>query len=247
LTHGIFISRFEVPLADKMPEDPAVRLEDVHKVYYTSKMPVIAVNGVSLTVDNGEFAVLMGPSGCGKSTLMHLIGGVDRPTKGRVLIDGRNLGQLSDNELSDFRRDCIGFVFQSYNLLPSLTAFENIEIPMIIKGMKKKERDQAVDRILKLVDLKDRADHTPSMLSGGEEQRVAIGRALANDPTVVLLDEPTGNLDQASGKATLEFLAGLNRKQKKTMVMVTHDPALAAFGTRLLKMVDGKIVKDEKG
>jgi putative ABC transport system ATP-binding protein len=230
-----------------MPETEAVRLEEVHKVYYTSKMPVIAVNGVSLTVGHGEFAVLMGPSGCGKSTLMHLIGGVDRPTKGRVFIDGRNLGSLSDNELSDFRRDSIGFVFQSYNLLPSLTAFENIEIPMIIKGLKKKEREQAVDRILQLVDLRDRADHTPSMLSGGEEQRVAIGRALANDPTVVLLDEPTGNLDQASGRATLEFLAQLNRKQKKTMMMVTHDPGLASFGTRLLKMVDGKIVSDQKG
>jgi putative ABC transport system ATP-binding protein len=245
--HGIFISVVGLLVPDTMTEEEAVRLEDVHKVYYTSKMPVIAVNGVSLTVCRGEFSVLMGPSGCGKSTLMHLIGGVDKPTKGRVFIDGRNLGQLSDNELSDFRRDSVGFVFQSYNLLPSLTAFENIEIPMIIKGIKKNEREQAVNRILQLVDLKDRADHTPSMLSGGEEQRVAIGRALANDPTVVLLDEPTGNLDQASGKATLEFLAGLNRKQKKTLVMVTHDPALAAYGTRLLRMVDGKIVRDEKG
>lgn len=243
---SIFICSIGVPLPEKMTEDEAVRLEDVHKVYYTSKMPVIAVNGVSLTVRHGEFLALMGPSGCGKSTLMHLIGGVDRPTKGRVSINGRNLVQLTDNELSDFRRDSIGFVFQSYNLIPSLTAFENIEIPMMIKGMKKKEREDRIGRILQLVDLRDRADHTPSMLSGGEEQRVAIGRALANDPTVVLLDEPTGNLDQASGKAILEFLADLNRKQKKTMVMVTHDPALAGFGTRLLKMVDGKIVDGEK-
>jgi len=222
----------------------AVRLEDVHKVYYTSKMPVIAVNGVSLTVAPGEFVVLMGPSGCGKSTLMHLIGGVDRPTKGRVFINGRNLVELTDNELSDFRRDSIGFVFQSYNLIPALTAFENIEIPMTIRGLKRKEREQAVNRILDLVDLKDRADHTPSMLSGGEEQRVAIARALANDPTVVLLDEPTGNLDQASGKAILEFLAMLNSKEKKTLVMVTHDPALARYGGRLVRMLDGKILED---
>jgi len=222
----------------------AVRLEDVHKVYYTSKMPVIAVNGVSLTVAPGEFVVLMGPSGCGKSTLMHLIGGVDRPTKGRVFINGRNLVELTDNELSDFRRDSIGFVFQSYNLIPALTAFENIEIPMTIRGLRRKEREQAVNRILDLVDLKDRADHTPSMLSGGEEQRVAIARALANDPTVVLLDEPTGNLDQASGKAILEFLARLNSKEKKTLVMVTHDLALARYGGRLVRMLDGKILED---
>jgi len=224
----------------------AVRLEDVHKVYYTSKMPVIAVNGVSLTVAPGEFVVLMGPSGCGKSTLMHLIGGVDRPTKGRVFINGRNLGELTDNELSDFRRDSIGFVFQSYNLIPSLTAFENIEIPMTIRGLKKNEREQKVAKILELVDLKDRADHTPSMLSGGEEQRVAIARALANDPTVVLLDEPTGNLDQASGKAILEFLAQLNSKEKKTLVMVTHDPALARYGGKIVRMLDGKILEEGK-
>ncbi len=222
-------------------EAEAVRLEDVHKVYYTSKLPVIAVNGVSLGVRKGEFLVLMGPSGCGKSTLLHLMGGVDRPTSGRVFIDGRNLVQLSDNELSDFRRDYIGFVFQSYNLIPSLTAFENMEIPMVIKGMKKKEREQRIRNILQLVDLKDRSDHTPSMLSGGEEQRVAIGRALANDPTVVLLDEPTGNLDQASGRAILEFISRLNRNEKKTLCMVTHDRALAAYGSRLVEMVDGKI------
>jgi putative ABC transport system ATP-binding protein len=224
-----------------MMSEYAVRLEEVHKVYYTSKMPVIAVNGVSLGIEAGEFLVLMGPSGCGKSTLLHLMGGVDRPTSGRVFIEEKNLVQLSDNELSDFRRDYIGFVFQSYNLIPSLTAFENIEIPMIIKGMKKKERDLRVREILQLVDLKDRADHTPSMLSGGEEQRVAIGRSLANDPTVVLLDEPTGNLDQASGRAILEFISKLNRNDKKTLCMVTHDRALAAYGTRLVEMVDGKI------
>jgi putative ABC transport system ATP-binding protein len=231
-----------------MPEQArAVSLEDVHKVYYTSKMPVIALNGVSLTVDSGEFLVLMGPSGCGKSTLLHLMGGVDRPTQGRVFIQGRNLGTLTDNELSDFRRDSIGFVFQSYNLIPSLTAFENIEIPMMIKGMKRKDREKRIKELLELVDLKDRADHTPSMLSGGEEQRVAIARAMANDPTVVLLDEPTGNLDQASGRAILEFLAKLNKEGKKTLCMVTHDKALAAYGSRLVEMVDGKIVRKEGG
>ena len=221
--------------------EDAVRLEEVHKVYYTSKLPVIAVNGVTLGIRPGEFVVLMGPSGCGKSTLLHLMGGVDKPTSGRVLIGGRNLVQLSDNELSDFRRDSIGFVFQSYNLIPSLTAFENIEIPLMIKGQKKKERDIRIQEILRQIDLRDRADHTPSMLSGGEEQRVALGRALANDPTVVLLDEPTGNLDQASGRAIMELVSDLNRKKGKTLCMVTHDRALAGYGTRLVEMVDGKL------
>ncbi|MBM4250135.1 MAG: ABC transporter ATP-binding protein [Euryarchaeota archaeon] len=224
----------------------AVRLEEVHKVYYTSKLPVIAVNGVTLGIRPGEFLVLMGPSGCGKSTLLHLMGGVDRPTSGRVLIGGRNLVSLSDNELSDFRRDSIGFVFQSYNLIPSLTAAENIEIPLMIKGLGKKDRDARVAEILRLVDLRDRSDHTPSMLSGGEEQRVAIGRALANDPTVVLLDEPTGNLDQGSGRAILELVSGLNRNKGKTLCMVTHDRALAGYGTRLVEMVDGKMKGEEK-
>ena len=225
--------------------EDAVRLEEVHKDYYTSKLPVIAVNGVTLGIRPGEFVVLMGPSGCGKSTLLHLMGGVDKPTSGRVLIGGRNLVQLSDNELSDSRRDSIGFVFQSYNLIPSLTAFENIEIPMMIKGQKKKDRDIRIQEILRQIDLRDRADHTPSMLSGGEEQRVAIGRALANDPTVVLLDEPTGNLDQASGRAIMELVADLNRTKGKTLCMVTHDRALAGYGTRLVEMVDGKL-KDGK-
>ena len=226
--------------------EDAVRLEEVHKVYYTSKLPVIAVNGVTMGIRPGEFLVLMGPSGCGKSTLLHLMGGVDKPTSGRVYIGGRNLVSLSDNELSDFRRDSIGFVFQSYNLIPSLTAFENIEIPLMIKGQKKKERDQRISEILRLVDLRDRADHTPSMLSGGEEQRVAIGRALANDPTVVLLDEPTGNLDQSSGRAIMELVSDLNKKKGKTLCMVTHDRALAGYGTRLVEMVDGKIKEDKR-
>ncbi len=229
----------------KEAED-SVRLEEVHKVYYTSKLPVIAVNGVTLGIRPGEFLVLMGPSGCGKSTLLHLMGGVDKPTSGRVFIGGRNLVQLSDNELSDFRRDSIGFVFQSYNLIPTLTAFENIEIPLMIKGLRKKERDQRITDILRLVDLRDRADHTPSMLSGGEEQRVAIGRALANDPTVILLDEPTGNLDQASGRAIMELVSNLNKTGSKTLCMVTHDRGLAGYGTRLVEMVDGKIKGDSK-
>jgi len=251
-TQAVLVEEVRKQAQAEKPEEvqsrsQAVRLEEVHKVYYTAKMPVIAVNGVSMRVDPGEFLVLMGPSGCGKSTLLHLMGGVDRPTQGRVFINDRNLGTLSDNELSDFRRDSIGFVFQSYNLIPSLTAQENIEIPMMIKGMKKKDRDKRVQRLLEFVDLKDRADHTPSMLSGGEEQRVAIARALANDPAVVLLDEPTGNLDQASGRAILEFLSKLNRSEKKTLCMVTHDKALAAYGSRLVEMVDGKIVQSEGG
>lgn len=224
-----------------MVDEPAVRLEELHKVYYTSRLPVIAVDGVSMVISRGEFVVLMGPSGCGKSTLLHLMGGVDKPTSGRVFVNGRNLALMSDNELSDFRRDSIGFVFQSYNLIPTLTAAENIEVPMMIKGMPRAERERRVNKILRLLDMRDRADHTPSMLSGGEEQRVAIGRALANDPTIILLDEPTGNLDRASGRTVMELISSLNRGEGKTLCMVTHDPSLATYGTRVVEMVDGKL------
>jgi len=221
-----------------------VKLDNVHKVYYTGKIPVNAVNGISLSIYEGEFTVLMGPSGCGKSTLLHLIGAVDKPTTGSVIIEKVPLTTLSDNQLSDFRRDKIGFVFQLYNLIPSLTAYENIEIPLSFKGMSSKKRGEKVMDLLKMVGLEDRADHTPSMLSGGEQQRVAIARALANNPAIVLLDEPTGDLDRKSGEAVMELLAGLNKNRDKTYCMVTHDPEISRYGSRVLHMLDGKIVKD---
>jgi putative ABC transport system ATP-binding protein len=206
---------------------------------------VNAVNGISISIYEGEFTALMGPSGCGKSTLLHLIGAVDKPTSGSVIIDGMPLTKLTDNQLSDFRRDKIGFVFQLYNLIPSLTAYENIEIPLSFRGTPSKKRDEKVKSLLNMVGLEDRADHTPSMLSGGEQQRVAIARALANDPAIVLLDEPTGDLDRKSGEAIMELLTKLNSNRDKTYCMVTHDQGISRYGSRVLHMLDGKIVKEQ--
>jgi putative ABC transport system ATP-binding protein len=222
-----------------------VKLDNVHKVYYTGRIPVNAVNGISMSIYKGEFAVLMGPSGCGKSTLLHLIGAVDKPTSGAITVNGIPLTTLSDNQLSDFRRDKVGFVFQLYNLIPSLTAYENVEIPLSFRGMPAKERAARVTELLKLIGLEDRAEHTPSMLSGGEQQRVAIARAIANNPAIILLDEPTGDLDRTSGEAVMELLASLNKDHDKTYCMVTHDPEIAKYGSRILHMLDGKIVSEK--
>jgi putative ABC transport system ATP-binding protein len=222
-----------------------VKLDNVHKVYYTGRIPVNAVNGISVSIYEGDFTVLMGPSGCGKSTLLHLMGAIDKPTSGSVIVNGTPLTKLSDNQLSDFRRDTIGFVFQLYNLIPSLTAYENIEIPLSFKGTPSKTRDSKVRKLLGMVGLEDRADHTPSMLSGGEQQRVAIARALANDPAIVLLDEPTGDLDRKSGKAVMDLLTDLSKKSAKTYCIVTHDPEIAKYGSRILHMLDGRIVQEQ--
>ena len=225
---------------------PAIVLNQVHKVYYTGSMPVHAVHGVSMVVDEGEFLAIMGPSGCGKSTLLNLMGAVDKPTQGVVRILGNNPATMTDNQLSDLRRDRLGFVFQFYNLIPSLTAFENIELPLLFAGKKKKERETRVRLLLKEVGLEDRADHTPSLLSGGEQQRVAIARALANDPSIMLLDEPTGNLDRHTGEEILSLLTRLRREKMRTYVMVTHDPAIAQNGDRSISMIDGRIAGEKR-
>ena len=219
----------------------AINLMNVTKVYMTGKVPVRAINDLTLGINKGRFISLMGPSGCGKSTLLHLMGAVDQPTTGQVQINGVSLSQMRDNQLADLRRDRIGFVFQFYNLIPSMTAFENIEIPMSFKGIPKDERTKKVDRLLRLVGLEDRADHTPSLLSGGEHQRVAIARSLANDPDIILLDEPTGDLDRRSGDAVMELLSSLQKGGKKTYLMVTHDPHVGGFSEDILRMEDGRI------
>jgi putative ABC transport system ATP-binding protein len=231
-------------MAEKEPL--AVFLENVHKVYYTGRIPVHAISGITLAVEKGEFLVLMGPSGCGKSTLLHLIGGVDRPTMGSVWVNNAPLAMMNDNQLADFRRDQVGFVFQFYNLIPSLTAFENVEIPLSIKAIPPEERRKRVEELLKMVGLEDRAEHTPSLLSGGEQQRVSIARALANNPSLVLLDEPTGDLDQMSGEGIMRLLLELNKNKEKTYCMVTHDFTLARYGSKILRMMDGRIRAEEK-
>ncbi len=217
----------------------AIGLTNVTKVYMTGKVPINAVIDVSMGIPDGKFISLMGPSGCGKSTLLHLVGAVDKPTTGTLHVGGVSISNLSDNQLADFRRDTIGFVFQFYNLMPSMTAAENIEIPMTFKGMPKADREKRVGKLLKMVGLEDRADHTPSLLSGGEQQRVAIARSLANDPKVILLDEPTGDLDKKSGEAVMELLSKL--RKGKTYLMVTHDQNVASYSDETLNMEDGRI------
>ncbi len=234
------------------PEGPAaagagptfmVELLNTHKVYMTGLVPVRALAGVNLTVDSGEFVAVMGPSGCGKSTLLNIVGAIDRPTEGSVRVAGVNLLDLTDDALSDFRRDRIGFVHQFYNLIPSLTAAENVELPLAFKGVPGPQRDRRVEELLKLVGLEDRSAHTPSLLSGGEQQRVAIARALANSPGLVLLDEPTGDLDVTSGDAILGLLKDLNREEGVTFIMVTHNPLVASKASRTILMEDGRVVE----
>jgi putative ABC transport system ATP-binding protein len=230
------------------PNDPMVRLENVHKVYLTGQSPVRALAGITLDIPRGQFLAIMGPSGCGKSTLLNVIGGVDTPSEGSVTVKGVQVLRLNDDQLSDFRRDTIGFVYQFYNLIPSLTAAENVELPMAFAGVMGASRANRVKDLLHQVHLDDRADHTPSLLSGGEQQRVAIARCLANNPDLILLDEPTGDLDRTTGKDIMELLSRLNQEQGKTLVMVTHDPTVAAYADFVLELEDGKIVgKRAKG
>ena len=230
-------------LTDAGPGPAAmVELENAHKVYMTGMVPVRALAGVDLRIDRGEFVSVMGPSGCGKSTLLNVIGAIDTPSQGRVRVSGVDLLGMSDDDLSDFRRDRVGFVHQFYNLIPSLSAAENVELPLSFKGVPAPDRAKRVLELLTLVGLEDRASHTPSLLSGGEQQRVAIARALANRPDLILLDEPTGDLDISSGDAIMALLGDLNRKEGVTLVMVTHNPRVAGMAARTLVMMDGRIV-----
>ena len=227
-----------------MTDTPAVRAENLHKAFVLGSNAVGALRGVDLSVGRGEFVAVMGPSGCGKTTLLNLVGGIDVPSRGAVWVDGVEISKLSDDELTDLRRDRLGYVFQFYNLIPTLTARENIETPMQFRGKSRAERRERAMALLSRVGLADRADHKPAELSGGEQQRVAIVRALANDPALVLLDEPTGDLDSATGKEILGLLQKLNREEKVTLMVATHDAAVAAISSRVVKLRDGKIESD---
>src|SRR6056297_2850301 len=218
-------------------------VENVHKTYLLGTTAVPALRGVDVKIKAGEFICLMGPSGCGKTTLLNLTGGLDYPTRGHIYLDGRDMSRLNENQLADLRRDNIGYVFQFYNLLPLLTAVENVMIPLHFQGtLSKRARKRKAMELLKLVKLDERADHTPSELSGGEQQRVAIARAFANDPEVVLLDEPTGDLDSKTGIEILNLLRDLNRKGA-TFIAATHDAAVTEYCSRIVHIRDGKIVK----
>jgi len=220
-----------------------VELVDVKKVYRIGSENVYAVNGITMSVEKGEFLCIMGASGSGKTTLLSLIGCLDKPTSGKVIIDGIDTSKLSDKELTDIRRDKLGFVFQQYYLIPTLTAFENVELVMLIKGVPKKEREKKVMELLEIMGIANAADRKPSELSGGMQQRVAIARALANDPEILLCDEPTGNLDTKSGEVIMNLIKE-QHDRGVTVVLVTHDPDIAKYAERVVRIRDGKIIAE---
>ncbi|MEA2071339.1 MAG: ABC transporter ATP-binding protein [Asgard group archaeon] len=222
-----------------------VEVEDLHKAYLLGKNAIPALRGVSFKITKGEFVAIMGPSGCGKTTLLNIVGGIDRPDRGRVLFEGIDLSSLSDNELADLRLEKLSFVFQFYNLLPLLSAKENVEIPMVFQGVDKKKRQQRAEELLELVGLKGREEHLPTELSGGEQQRVSISRAMANNPDLMICDEPTGDLDSKSSKVILQLLYDLNRNLGKTILMVSHSRTISLVADRILQILDGKIIDEE--
>jgi putative ABC transport system ATP-binding protein len=221
-----------------------IRCIDVRKVYRQGNNEIIALDGVSLDIAKGEFAVIMGPSGSGKSTLLHLIGGLDRPSSGELLVDQRLVGQMADDQVTLFRRTRIGFIFQFFNLLPTLTALENVALPFVLDGRSREEGEQRAKRLLDKVGLENRKDHLPEEMSGGEIQRIAVARALAFDPPILLADEPTGNLDSKTGESILSLLRRINREAGCTIVMVTHSQEAAGYGDRTIFFRDGKVEKE---
>jgi putative ABC transport system ATP-binding protein len=212
------------------------------KHYQMGEVSVIALDGVDFCVEQGEFVAIMGPSGSGKSTLLHMLGGLDYPSSGEVYLNGQPLSGLNDDEITQLRRRKVGFIFQFYNLLPTLSAAENVALPLLIDGQALARQRPHLEALLERVGLRDRADHRPDQLSGGQQQRVAIARAFANQPEIVLADEPTGNLDSRSGTAILELLRQTCRELGATVVMVTHDPRAASYADRVIFLKDGKIV-----
>jgi len=225
-----------------MAADPIVQLRDLTKIFKQGETDITALHRVSLTIDPGEFLALMGPSGSGKSTLLHIIAGIDRPTMGECIVQDRNIATLDESELADWRNQNVGFVFQTFNLIPVLTAFENVELPLLLTQLNSRERRRQVTTALEMVGLADRMKHLPKQLSGGQEQRVAIARALVTDPQLVVADEPTGNLDSHSATEVLEILRTLSQEAGKTVIMVTHDPKAAAYGTRSIQLEKGELV-----
>ncbi len=224
--------------------EPIVRIQDLVKEYRRGAEVVRVLDGLSLEIETGGFVALMGPSGSGKSTLLNLIGGIDRPTSGSLEVEGLRVDALSDGALARWRADHVGFVFQMYNLLPVLTAERNVELPLLLKDLSREQRARRVAAALRLVGLSDRAKHRPRELSGGQEQRVGIARAIVTDPTLLLCDEPTGDLDRKSGDEILDLLQALNREYGKTIIMVTHDPHAAERSSRTIHLDKGMLRED---
>jgi len=223
---------------------PIIKLENVWKIYEMGKVEVQALRGIDLDILQGEFVAIMGPSGSGKSTLMNMLGALDIPSKGRILLEGKDIAKMSESDLAQLRGKKIGFVFQQFNLMQTLTAMENVMLPMIFQGMPEKARTARAKELLSSLGLGSRLHHRPSEMSGGEQQRVAIARALANDPDIILADEPTGNLDSTTGKQIMDTIRKMHEGSMKTILMVTHDPYVASHAERLLDIMDGKIMKD---
>jgi putative ABC transport system ATP-binding protein len=224
-----------------MATEPIVTIHNLTKIYAQGEIQVTALHNVSLEIPAGEFLTLMGPSGSGKSTLLHIIAGIDRPTSGECHVQGVDVAQLNESQLADWRNQNVGFVFQTFNLIPVLTAYENVELPLLLTRLGRRERRQQVDTALALVGLGDRSHHLPRQLSGGQEQRVAIARALVTDPNLIVADEPTGNLDAHSAEDVLKALQALRSEAGKTVIMVTHDPKAAAFGSRSIHLEKGEL------
>jgi putative ABC transport system ATP-binding protein len=222
-----------------------VCIENVTRVYKIGEVETYALRGVNLTIDSGEFTALVGPSGSGKTTLLQLIGCLDQPTSGRVVINGKDVTRLNRNQRADIRRGTIGFIFQFFALIPTLSAYENVEMPLLLNGYSPAERRSRVMELLEAVDLTDHSRHRPDQLSGGQQQRVAIARALASKPVLILADEPTANLDTANGKQVMEIMTRLNQETGVTFVFATHDPRVIQYARRVVTLQDGKVVEDQ--
>jgi len=223
------------------------KIENVTRTFKIGKVETQALRGVNLSIENGEFTALVGPSGSGKTTLLQLIGCLDQPTSGHVFINGKDVSKLNRNQRADMRRGTIGFIFQFFALIPTLTAYENVEIPLLLIGQGGSERHERITKLLEAVDLADRTHHRPDQLSGGEQQRVAIARALATQPALILADEPTANLDTANGKQVMEIMTRLNQETGVTFVFATHDPRVIHYARRVVTLRDGIIVENGKG
>jgi putative ABC transport system ATP-binding protein len=223
-----------------------IEMQDVKKSYQVGQVATPALRGVDLTIEPGEFIAIVGPSGSGKTTVLQMMGCLDRPTEGSVLLNGKDVVHLNDNQRADLRKGTIGFIFQFFALIPVLTAFENIELPLVLMGEDAASRRARVQQLLEAVDLAARADHRPDQLSGGEKQRVAVARALAVEPVLVLADEPTANLDTKNGNQVMEIMQRLNEKTGTTFIFATHDPRVIPFARRTVELRDGKVSEDRK-
>lgn len=224
-----------------------VTLDNVYRAYRMGQERIMAVNGISLEIEEGEICCLQGPSGSGKSTLLHMMAGLDRPSKGSIMIGKTRIETLSENQLALFRQRYVGFIFQSYYLIPTLTALENVSMPLTFCGIPKSKRNKIAKELLEAVGLKDRMKHKPAQMSGGQQQRVSIARAFSNNPKVVFADEPTGNLDTANTFEMMDLMTTMAKERNQTLVIVTHDTEISSYASRIVKIRDGKVEKIENG